>query len=62
VAWLGVLGGPVLLLFAALFQITPPDWLAFLSVLAFIGGFITLVATMSGRDDGDWGSGNGAVV
>ena len=62
VAWLGVLGGPVLLLFAALFQITPPDWLAFFSVLAFIGGFITLVATMSGRDDGDWGSGNGAVV
>jgi len=62
VAWLGVLGGPVLLLFAALFQISPPDWLAFLSVLAFIGGFITLVATMSSRDDGDWGSGNGAVV
>lgn len=61
-AWLGVLGGPVLLLLAALFQIVPPDWVAFLSVLAFIGGFVTLVATMSSRDDGDGGSGNGAVV
>ena len=65
VAWLGVLGGPLLLLVAAVFGLVLPDWLAALGVLGFIGGFITLVATMGDpdhRDDGPWGSGDGAVV
>jgi hypothetical protein len=62
VAWLGLVSGPVLLLFVALFHLSLPDWVAFLAVLGFIGGFIALVATMSDRDDGEWGSGDGAVV
>jgi hypothetical protein len=62
VAWLGLVSGPVLLLFVALFHLRPPDWVAFLGVLGFIGGFIALVATMSDRDDGQWGPDDGAVV
>ncbi len=62
VAWLGVAGGPVLLLLAALFGIVLPEWVAFLGVIGFIGGFVTLVATMSERDDGGWGPDDGAVV
>jgi hypothetical protein len=62
VAWLGLISGPLLLILVALFGIRPPDWVAFLGVLGFIGGFIALVATMSDHDDGDWGSDDGAVV
>lgn len=62
VAWLGVLGGPLLLLLAALFSLVVPPWLTFLGVAGFVGGFITLVATMGDHSDGDWDSGNGAVV
>lgn len=62
VAWLGVVAGPLLLLLVALFGISLPDWVSFLGVLGFIGGFIALVATMTDRDDGEWGSDDGAVV
>lgn len=62
VAWLGVAAGPLLLVLVALFGISPPDWVSFLGVLGFIGGFIALVATMTDRDDGEWGSDDGAVV
>jgi hypothetical protein len=62
VAWLGLVSGPILLILVALFGIRPPDWVAFLGVLGFIGGFIALVATMSDRDDGEWGPDDGAVV
>jgi hypothetical protein len=62
VAWLGLISGPILLLLVALFGLRPPDWVAFLGVLGFIGGFIALVATMTDRDDGEWGSDDGAVV
>jgi hypothetical protein len=54
--------GPVLLLLVALFHLDLPDWVAFLGVLGFIGGFIALVATMNDRDDGEWGPDDGAVV
>jgi hypothetical protein len=62
VAWLGLVSGPILLLLVALFHLRPPDWVAFLGVLGFIGGFIALVATMSDHDDGQWGPDDGAVV
>jgi hypothetical protein len=62
VAWLGLVSGPILLLLVALFHLNLPDWVAFLGVLGFIGGFIALVATMNDRDDGDWGPDDGAVV
>ncbi len=61
-AWIGVVAGPLLLLVVAVFGFSPPGWLSFLGVIGFIGGFITLVATMGDDTDGDWGPDNGAVV
>jgi hypothetical protein len=61
-AWLGLAGGPLLLLMAALFAVTLPVWLALGAVIGFVGGFITLVATMEDRRDEDGGSDDGAVV
>lgn len=60
-AWLGLIGGPLLLLFGALADYALPGWASGLGVLGFIGGFITLVATM-GEDSDEDGPDNGAVV
>ncbi|MGH3473067.1 MAG: hypothetical protein ACRDPG_13615 [Nocardioidaceae bacterium] len=60
-AWIGALGGPLLLVGCALFSVSLPTWLALIAVGGFIAGFVTLVATMNNdpdRGDGD----NGAVV
>jgi hypothetical protein len=62
VAWLGVVAGPLLLLLVTLFRFDLPGWVSFLGVLGFIGGFIALVATMTDRDDSEWGPDDGAVV
>jgi hypothetical protein len=59
-AWLGVIGGPVFLLVAALVWRTLPTLVVIFALAAFIGGFITLVARLP-RDRGD-GSDDGAVV
>jgi hypothetical protein len=59
-AWLGVIGGPVFLLVAALVWRTLPTVVVIIALAAFIGGFITLVARLP-RDRGD-GSDDGAVV
>lgn len=61
-AWLGLLGGPLLLLVGAFTHLDPPGWVLFFCVLGFVGGFVTLVATMDDQVDGDSGSGDGAVV
>ncbi|MFG3255904.1 hypothetical protein [Streptomyces sp. NPDC048172] len=63
-AWLAVLGGPLLLLGAILFQVQLTWWIITLGVGGFLGGFATLVARMrDGRDDDDWDDpGRGAVV
>lgn len=61
-AWLGLAGGPLLLLFAALFAVPLPTWLAFLAVAGFVGGFLTLVVTLDDRGGDDRGSDDGAVV
>lgn len=63
-AWLAVLGGPLLLLFAILFQLDLTWWIATLGVGGFLGGFATLVGRMrDGRDDDEWDDpGRGAVV
>lgn len=60
-AWVGVLGGPILFLASVLFSISLPGWAAMIAVGGFIGGFVTLVARMDdgGREDD---SDNGAVV
>ncbi|MFY9916440.1 MAG: hypothetical protein WAK18_17335 [Nocardioidaceae bacterium] len=60
-AWIGLIGGPVLLLAAVLFSIQLPTWITMLSVGGFIGGFVTLVATMDDRGDPD-DPDHGAVV
>jgi hypothetical protein len=59
-AWLGVIGGPLFLLVAALVSRTLPTLVVIFALAAFIGGFITLVARLP-RDRGD-GSDDGAVV
>lgn len=50
-AWLGVLGGPLLLLGVVLFQVEMVWWIATLGVGGFLGGFVTLVLRM--KDDGE---------
>jgi hypothetical protein len=60
-AWLGVLGGPVLLLLAVLFGWEMTWWLTTLGVGGFLGGFGTLVARLR-PDDEDDDPGRGAVV
>jgi len=59
-AWAGVIGGPLALLIAALTGLDLPEWLSWLAIVGFVGGFVTLVATMS--DDDDWDPDDGAVV
>jgi hypothetical protein len=61
-AWIGLAGGPLLLLIAALFAVTLPVWLSLAAVGGFVGGFLVLVATMEDRRPPDEESGNGAVV
>ena len=59
-AWLGVIGGPVFLLVAALVWRALPTLVVIVALAAFIGGFITLVARLPrDRDDGP---DDGAVV
>ena len=60
-AWAGVLLGPVFLLLAALVRPDVGRWWIVLAVVAFVGGFVTLVARLPahrGEDDND----DGAVV
>jgi hypothetical protein len=58
-AWAGALGGPAVLL-AASFGIELPSWAPGLAVIAFIGGFVTLVMRLKDRPDSD--PDDGAVV
>ncbi|MDT9593779.1 hypothetical protein RDV89_11920 [Nocardioides zeae] len=60
VAWLGVLGAPVLLVLLLVLQFTLPAWFASGLVIWFLGGFAYLVTEMPRErpDDGD----NGARV
>ncbi|MEU8589904.1 hypothetical protein AB0C59_23345 [Streptomyces sp. NPDC048664] len=60
-AWLGLVGGPVLLLLAILLGWEMTWWLTTLGIGGFLGGCATLVARMrTGEDDDD--PGRGAVV
>ena len=61
-AWLGVVGGPVLLLLAVLLGWEMTWWLTTLGIGGFLGGFATLVMRMNGEDEGDDDPGRGAVV
>ncbi|MFI9820636.1 hypothetical protein ACIHFC_09240 [Streptomyces sp. NPDC052013] len=61
-AWLGVLGGPVLILLAVLLGWEMTWWLTTLCIGGFLGGFATLVMRMRTDDDEDDDPGRGAVV
>jgi hypothetical protein len=61
-AWIGLFGAPAMLLLAVVFGWHYPSWLGTLLVLAFVGGFVYLVATMPRSRPGDWGGDDGAVV
>ncbi|GGJ24950.1 hypothetical protein [Streptomyces brasiliensis] len=61
-AWLGVVGGPILLLLAVLLGWDMTWWLATLGIGGFLGGFVTLVTRMKTDDDEDDDPGRGAVV
>lgn len=61
-AWLGVLGGPLLLLLAVLFDWYMTWWLTTLCVGGFLGGFATLVMRMRTDDEDEDDPGRGAVV
>ncbi|MFH8340987.1 hypothetical protein [Streptomyces sp. AM6-12] len=61
-AWLGVIGGPVLLLLAVLLGWDMTWWLTTAGIGGFLGGFATLVARMRTDEDDDDDPGRGAVV
>ncbi|MFV8187652.1 hypothetical protein [Streptomyces sp. AF1B] len=61
-AWLGVIGGPILLLLAVVLGWDMTWWLTTLSVGGFVGGFVTLVVRMRTDDEDDDDPGRGAVV
>jgi hypothetical protein len=57
-AWAALLGGPALVVLAALLHIGLDPWIVVLSLVAFLGGFATLVARMHDRGpDDDWDDG-----
>lgn len=57
IAWIGAVGGPLFLLFCALFWRHAPSIVVAGAVAVFAGGFVTLVLRMSDHDKDD-----GAVV
>ena len=61
-AWFGLVGWPLVMLTGTVFGVTYPGWAAVLMALAFIGGFVYLVATMPRRRNDDWGGDDGAVI
>ncbi|MBL1096990.1 hypothetical protein [Streptomyces coffeae] len=62
-AWLGVLGGPLLLIGVVVFRVEMTWWITTLGVGGFLGGFATLVMRMKDSDDEeDEDPGRGAVV
>jgi len=61
-AWLGVIGGPILLLLAVLLSWDMTWWLATIGIGGFLGGFGTLVMRMRTDDEEGDDPGRGAVV
>jgi hypothetical protein len=61
-AWAAVLGGPLFLMVATVFDADISGWPGFLALCAFVGGFVTLVARMKDRPPADLGGDDGAVV
>ncbi len=62
IAWIALLGSPVVGLLLVLLQVSLPRWMSSLLVCAFVGGFCYLVATMGQPSRGDWSGDDGAVL
>ena len=60
-AWAGAVGGPVVLVLAALARLQLDGWVGLLALVAFMAGFVTLVVRMKPRNS-DSGPDDGAVV
>jgi len=61
-AWAGALGGPLLIVLAALAGFPLAGWVGLLALVAFMAGFVTLIARMKDRPPTDSGPDDGAVV
>ena len=61
-AWAGLLGGPAIIVIAALLGIAIEGWVVVASLAAFLGGFATLVLRMADRRSDDDGWDDGAVL
>jgi hypothetical protein len=62
VGWLGLVGGPVILIAAAVFHLVLPPWVTLIAALGFIAGFVSLVVRMDKGDDRYDDPDNGAQV
>ncbi|MDT3399041.1 hypothetical protein RKE29_20735 [Streptomyces sp. B1866] len=61
-AWLGVIGGPLLLIGSVVFQVAITWWIVTVGIGGFLGGLATLVLRMRADDDEEDDPGRGAVV
>ena len=61
-AWAGLVGGPVLILLAAVLGLSIDGWILVAALGAFLGGFATLVLRMGDRRSDDDGWDDGAVL
>lgn len=61
-AWLGVLGGPIVLLLAAVFTLPIPTWVELAAALGFVAGFVTLVVGLDNRSHDELDGDDGAQV
>ncbi|MBB5791503.1 hypothetical protein [Jiangella mangrovi] len=60
VAWAGVIAPPIALIIVAIMSWRPSDEIVFFAVVAFVAGFVTLVARMRGHHPND--PDDGAVI
>jgi hypothetical protein len=60
--WLGLIGGPAVLVAGAVFSLALPSWVTLFAALAFIGGFVSLVIRMDNGEDRYDDPDNGAQV
>ena len=61
-SWLGLVGGPVVLVSSALFSLPVPGWVTLFAALGFIAGFVSLVIRMDNGQDRLDDPDNGAQV
>ena len=61
-AWTALFGGPAYLLFTTIMGWDVPGWAALLAVMAFVGGFATVVLRLNDGPSRGSGPDNGAVL